>query len=110
VDSEGKPKADFPSPPTNPWKSLPRFPHSRRPGYDRIEKWKSKGRIPTFPRSVWLFQIKKRKELQSRLLPSSFRLISSLENALLPFQTDASDGLGPSPLLFGNHQVALYGP
>jgi hypothetical protein len=46
-----------------------------------MEKWKSKGRIPTFPRLVSLSKIKKRKETQSRLLPSFFRLISGLENA-----------------------------
>jgi hypothetical protein len=27
-----------------------RFPHSRSPGDDRVEKWKSNRRIPTFPR------------------------------------------------------------
>jgi hypothetical protein len=26
-----------------------RFPHSHSPGDDRVEKWKSKSRIPTFP-------------------------------------------------------------
>jgi len=55
------------------------FPQPRP--FDRMEKWKSKGRIPTFPRSVYLSQNQKRKEIQSRLLTSSFRLISELENA-----------------------------
>jgi hypothetical protein len=51
------------------------------PACDRMEKWKSRGRIPTFPRSVYLSQDQKRKETQSRLLTSSFRLISGLEKA-----------------------------
>jgi hypothetical protein len=81
VDGGGKPKPGFPPPPTSPWKSLPRFPHSRSPDYYRMEKWKSKSRIPTFPRSFFLLKIKTRKESQSSLLSSSFRLISGLENA-----------------------------
>jgi len=52
---------------------------------DRMEKWKSKGRIATFPRSVYFPQNQKRKETQSRLLTSSFRLISELENAIVKF-------------------------
>jgi hypothetical protein len=51
------------------------------PAITAMEKWKSKGRIPTFPRLVSLSKIKKRKETQSRLLPSFFRLISGFENA-----------------------------
>jgi hypothetical protein len=58
------------------------FPQPRL--YDRMEKWKSKDRIPTFPRSVYLSQNQKRKEIQPRLLTSSFRLISGLENAPAP--------------------------
>jgi len=44
---------------TSPWKSLGAFPHSRSPGRYRMENWKSKNRIPTFPRSV--FSLKKSK-------------------------------------------------
>jgi hypothetical protein len=51
---------------------------------DRMGKWKSNDRIPTFPCSVYLSQNQKRKETQSRLLTSSFRLISALENASAP--------------------------
>jgi hypothetical protein len=40
------------------------FPQPRLCG--RMEKWESKGRIPTFPRSVYLSQNQKRKETQSR--------------------------------------------
>lgn len=69
--------------PTSPWKSLARFPHSRSPGHYRVEKWKSKPRIPPFPRSALTSlskpQYQNRKEPQPHLLTSSFRLISELE-------------------------------
>ena len=57
----GKPKAGFPSFPTALGNRAARFPHSRSPDDDRLEKWKSKGRIPTFPRGLW-FPYKLRKE------------------------------------------------
>jgi hypothetical protein len=77
----GKPKAGFSSQPTalgNRWRD---FHIPAVPTYRRMEKWKSKGRIPTFPHSVSLIQNQTRKETQPRLLTSSFRLISKLENA-----------------------------
>src|ERR1019366_2240106 len=46
----GKPKTGFPSPPTSPWKSLSRFPHSRSPRHYRhgkVEIQKQDSHFPT---------------------------------------------------------------
>ena len=81
-----KTKTRFPAAAHEPLEIAPRFPHSLSPDdYYRMEKWKSKSRIPTFPRSFFLFKIKNRKEPQSSLLSSFFRLISGLENAKAAF-------------------------
>jgi hypothetical protein len=48
-----------------------------------MEKWKSKSRIPTFPRLITLSEKLKSKGDQSRPVNLVFRLISGLENALL---------------------------
>jgi hypothetical protein len=61
--------------------AIPTFPQLRLAS--AMEKWKSKGRIPTFPRRFIPLSKSKRKESQSRLLPLSFRLISGLENTVL---------------------------
>ena len=50
----GKPKAGFPSFPTALGNRAARFPHSRSPGGDRVEKWKSKSKTPTFPQRLVL--------------------------------------------------------
>jgi hypothetical protein len=47
-----------------------------------MEKWKSKSRIPTFPRRFPLSQKPKTKGDQSRPVTLVFRLISGLENAI----------------------------
>lgn len=93
-----KTKIRFPKLPTAPWKSrksgeIPTFPPLRlflcvhintaeAKELWAVGKWKSKSRIPTFPRFVYPYQNQKRKENQSRLLLLSFRLISRLENAV----------------------------
>jgi hypothetical protein len=46
------------------------------PAITAMENGKSNGRVPTFPRLVSLSENQKRKETQSRLLPSFFRLLS----------------------------------
>src|SRR5258707_11570748 len=64
--------------------AIPTFPQLRPAA--AMEKWKSKDRIPTFPRRFIPLSKSKRKESQSRLLPLSFRLISGLENARVHFR------------------------
>ena len=76
-----KTKSRFPAPPTSPWKSLARFPHSRSPGHGREGKWKSKTGIPTLPRSFRASKTNTKGALNSGLLPLGFRLISGLEKA-----------------------------
>jgi hypothetical protein len=47
----------------SPWKSQKaRFPHSHSPGDDREEKWKSKTRIPTFPRGFLFFSYLRKED------------------------------------------------
>jgi len=46
-----------------------------------VEKWKSKDRIPTFPRLVTFSQNQNKKGDQSRPVTLVFRLIYELENA-----------------------------
>src|SRR4051812_14048556 len=65
VGSEENQKTGFPPLPTSPWKS-PRDSHiPAAPTATRVEKWKSKGRITTFPRSFFLTQTKNKKGDQS---------------------------------------------
>jgi hypothetical protein len=47
-----------------------------------MEKWKSRGRISTFPRLITLSKKSKTKGDQSRPDTLGFRLISGLENAI----------------------------
>src|ERR1035438_2805904 len=76
----GKPNAGFPSPPHEPLEIAGRDSHiPAAPATTRMEKWKSKNRIPTFPRPVFSLKNQKRKEPSHYLLLSSFRLISELE-------------------------------
>ena len=50
-----------------PWKSpKARFPHSRSPGADRVEKWKSKDRIPTFPLRLSKFKTRRKEDSHER--------------------------------------------
>ncbi len=51
----GKPTAGFPRFP-QPLEIAARFPHSHRPD-DAVEKWKSRCRIPTFPRPCFSLTI-----------------------------------------------------
>jgi len=59
--------------------AIPTFPQPRLT--TAMEKWKSNGRIPTFPRLITLSKKSKPKGDQSRPANLVFRLISGLENA-----------------------------
>jgi hypothetical protein len=79
----GKPKTGFPSPPTSPWKSLSRFPHSRSPGHYRhgkVEIQKQDSHFSTADFPVRTKQKTKGDQPQPETL--SFRLISGLEYAV----------------------------
>src|ERR1700688_1925959 len=60
-------------------RAISTFPQPRLA--NAMEKWKSKSRIPTFPRRFPLSQKPKTKGDQSRPVTLVFRLISGLENA-----------------------------
>jgi hypothetical protein len=81
----GKPKPGFPSPPTSPWKSLSRFPHSRSPGHDRHGKVEIQKQDSHFPTASSLSNKSKTKGDQPQPETLSFRLISGLEYALVAF-------------------------
>jgi len=61
----GKPKAGFPSPPTSPWKSLARFPHSRSPGHYRHGKVEIQKQDSHFPTAHSSLSNHKRKEIST---------------------------------------------
>ncbi len=78
-----KTKSRFTSAPTSPLEiahyAIPTFPQPRLA--TAMEKWKSKDRIPTFPRLITFSQNQNKKGDQSRPVNLVFRLISGLENA-----------------------------
>jgi hypothetical protein len=54
----------------SPWKApKARFPHSHSPGDSREEKWKSKGRIPTFPSLILSFYKTQKGDSPKRRVP-----------------------------------------
>jgi hypothetical protein len=54
-----------------------RLPHSHSPGDDRVEKWKSKIRIPTFPARLMVpYKLRKEDPLDRQIL---YRSGSSLD-------------------------------
>jgi hypothetical protein len=59
--------------------AIPTFPQPRLSAHGKVEI--QKAGFPLSHARLSVSQIQKRKENQSRLLPSSFRLISRLENA-----------------------------
>jgi hypothetical protein len=67
VENEENPKQvslRFP-PPLEIAAAIPTFPQPLR----RVEKWKTKGRFPTFPLVVYVSQIQIRKEAWRRIAP-----------------------------------------
>ena len=77
-ENQGQVFRRFP-PPLEIAAAIPTFPQPRG---ERMGKWKSKSRIPTFPPHEYLYRIPITKETSGTEPHGSFRLILRLENAV----------------------------
>src|ERR1700692_2445031 len=66
----GKPKTGFPSPPTSPWKSLSRLPHSRLPGHYRHGKVQIQKQDSHFPTADFPVRIKQKTKNERKSTPA----------------------------------------
>ena len=68
MENEENRKQVFPRFP-QPLEIATRFPHSHSPDDDRVEKWKSKSRIPTFPTRLMVpYKLRKEDSLDCQIL------------------------------------------